>query len=49
MLCPRFSLCSVLFWISTLQIIFYITSLILGGIDKKSFLAVNPKVLEDMG
>lgn len=49
MLCPRFSLCSALFWISMIQLVIYVTTLTIGGIDKKSFLAVSSATNDTFG
>ena len=49
MLCPQLTAKSALFWISIIQIVVYIITLSLGGIYMKSFLAINPTTLEDMG
>ena len=48
-LCPKFSFFSVLFWISVIQIVVFITELFIGGISPKSFLAANSDTLESMG
>ena len=48
-LCPKFSFFSVLFWISIIQIVVFITELTIGGISPKSFLAASSETLESMG
>ena len=48
-LCPQFTLCSVLCFLSVIEVIVFGAELYLGGLSNSSFLGASPSALDLMG